>query len=88
MAAVLACGERGLLSHRPAAILWGLRESGGPRVDVTTTRRVGRGRAGIRVHWRPSLGAADGGSCRGVPCTSVARILLDLAVVVRAAELQ
>jgi hypothetical protein len=50
MAAVLACGERGLLSHRPAAILWGLRESGGPRVDVTTTRRVGRGRAGIRVH--------------------------------------
>jgi predicted transcriptional regulator of viral defense system len=88
MAAVLACGEGALLSHRSAGILWGLRESGGARVDVTTTRRVGRGRAGIRVHWRPSLGDADGGSCRGVPCTSVARTLLDLAVVVSAGELE
>jgi predicted transcriptional regulator of viral defense system len=88
MAAVLACGEGTLLSHRSAAILWGLRESGGPRVDVSTTRRVGRGRAGIRVHLRASLGAADSGSCRGVPCTSVARTLLDLAAVLRPSELE
>jgi very-short-patch-repair endonuclease len=88
MAAVLACGEGALLSHRSAAILWGLRESGGPRVDVSATRRVGRGRAGIRVHWRPSLGVADSRSCRGVPCTSVARTLLDLAAVLRPSELE
>ncbi len=81
MAAVLACGDGALLSHRSAAILWGLRAGGGARVDVTTIRRVGRGRAAIRVHWRPSVAAIDGGSCRGIPCTSVARTLLDLAAV-------
>jgi very-short-patch-repair endonuclease len=88
MAAVLACGDGTLLSHRSAAILWGLREGGGARVDVTTTRRVGRGRTGIRVHWRPSLHDADAGSCRGVPCTSVARTLLDLAAVASAREVE
>ena len=64
MAAVLACGDGALLSHRSAAVLWGLREGGGARVDVTTARRVGRGRAPIRVHWRPSVAAADACSCR------------------------
>jgi very-short-patch-repair endonuclease len=87
-AAALACGDGALLSHRSAAILWGLREGGGARIDVTTTRRVGRSRPGIRVHWRPSLVAADAGSCRGVPCTSVARTLLDLAAVLSAREVE
>ena len=77
-----------LLSHRSAAVLWGLREGGGARVDVTTARRVGRGRAPIRVHWRPSVAAADACSCHGVPCTSVARTLLDLAAVVSGSELE
>ena len=88
MAAVLACGHGALLSHRSAAVLWGLREGGGARVDVTTARRVGRGRAPIRVHWRPSVAAADACSCHGVPCTSVARTLLDLAAVVSGSELE
>jgi very-short-patch-repair endonuclease len=88
MAAVLACGDGALLSHRSAAILWGLRDGGGPRVDVTTTRQVGRGRKGIRVHWRPSLCHVDADSCRGVPCTSVARTLLDLAAILPAKQLE
>jgi very-short-patch-repair endonuclease/predicted transcriptional regulator of viral defense system len=88
MAAVLACGDGALVAHRSAAILWGLREGGGARVDVTTTRRVVRGRAAIRVHWRPSVAALDRSSCRGVPCTSVPRTLLDLAAVVSARELE
>ena len=85
---MLACGDGALLSHRSAAILWGLRAGGGARVDVTTARRVGRGRAPIRVHWRPSVAAADACSCHGVPCTSVARTLLDLAAVVSGSELE
>ena len=88
MAAVLACGDGALLSHRSAAVLWGLRDGGGARVDVTTVRRVGRGRAPIRAHWRPSVAAADACSCRGVPCTSLARTLLDLAAVVSGRELE
>jgi very-short-patch-repair endonuclease len=88
MAAVLACGDGALLSHRSAAILWGLREGGGARVDVTTPRRVGRGRTGIRAHWRPSLRDNDAGSCRGVPCTSVARTLPDIAAILPASSLE
>jgi very-short-patch-repair endonuclease len=88
MAAVLACGERALLSHRSAAILWGLRESGGVRADVTTARRVGRGREGIRVHWRPAVCSADADRCRGIQCTSVARTLVDLAGILRADEFE
>jgi very-short-patch-repair endonuclease len=88
LAAVLACGDGSLLSHRSAGILWGLREGGGALVDVATTRRVGRGRAGIRVHCRSSLCETDAGSCRGIPCTSVARTLLDLAAVLPARDLE
>jgi very-short-patch-repair endonuclease/predicted transcriptional regulator of viral defense system len=88
MAAVLACADGALLSHRSAAALWGLGAGGGPLLDVTAARRVGRGRAGIRVHWRPAVCAADAGSCRGVPCTTVARTLLDLAAILRPAKLE
>ena len=36
MAAVLACGEGALLSHRSAAALWGLRPPGGSLIEATT----------------------------------------------------
>ncbi|MGE5407714.1 MAG: type IV toxin-antitoxin system AbiEi family antitoxin domain-containing protein, partial [Syntrophothermus sp.] len=51
MAAVLACGEAAVLSHRSAAALWGfLRPVDGP-VDVSVPSRNGRAkRAGIRIH--------------------------------------
>jgi very-short-patch-repair endonuclease len=88
MAAVLACGEGSVLSHRTAAVLWGLRDGGGSRVDVTATHRTGRTRAGIQVHWRPSLARADTTSCDSIPCTSVALTLLDLASVLRAGALE
>jgi very-short-patch-repair endonuclease/predicted transcriptional regulator of viral defense system len=88
MAAVLACGSGAVLSHRSAAVLWGLREGGGSRIDVTAMRRTGRTRAGIRVHWRPSLATMDVTSCAGIPCTSVALTLLDLASVLSARSLE
>lgn len=79
MAAVLACGPDALLSHRSAAALWGLT---GPRrgsVDVTSAR--GRGRPGIAVH-EGGIDADDRAVRDGIPVTSVARTLLDLADVV------
>ena len=35
MAAVLACGDGAVLSHRDAAALWGIRASAASRIDVT-----------------------------------------------------
>lgn len=76
MAAVLACGEKAVLSHRSAAALWGLmRPSRGP-VDVSAAS--GRRRRGIAVH-EGGIVDADRTVVAGIPVTSVARTLFDLA---------
>src|ERR1044072_6372187 len=41
LAAVLACGEGAVLSHRSAAELWGLYPSAAARVDVAVPRTSG-----------------------------------------------
>src|SRR3954454_3168618 len=83
MAAVLAAGPGTVLSHRPAAALWGLRKS--DAVEVTTLRRIRR--PGIRAHqW--SLPADERTTRDGIPVTTVARTLLDLAAVVTQHELE
>ncbi len=79
MAAVLACGSEAVLSHRSAADLLGLRESKRGRIDVTAPGRRGRAPAGIDAHRHGSLVAADRTTVDGIPCTSVARTLLDFA---------
>lgn len=88
MAAVLACGPEAVLSHRSAAALWGLRQDGRSRVDVTAPGRRGRMPIGIEAHRHGSLRADDRTSVNGIPCTSIARTLLDLAGVVSARELR
>ena len=79
MAAVLACGEGALLSHRSAGALWGLRSSSRQLTEVTTPSRSGRTRAGIEVHSGAGIAPQDVAAEEGVPCTSVVRTLLDLA---------
>jgi hypothetical protein len=74
LAAVLACGERAVLSGRAAAHLWGILKGAAPPPEVTapaerrvrgvTTRRSRRVEATV---WR------------GVPITTVPRTLADLA---------
>ena len=76
MAAVLACGPGAVLSHRSAAALWGVGRSGW-KTDVTVPGDR-RGRGGIRVH-RAKLQPADITTHDGIPVTTVARMLLDLA---------
>ena len=88
MAAALACGPEALISHRSAASLWGLRADSRGRIDVTAPGRRGRIPVGIDAHRHGSLRAADRGEVDGVPCTSVARTLLDLAAVVTPRELR
>jgi very-short-patch-repair endonuclease len=82
MAAVLACGAGAVLSHRDAAALLGLRPTARASVDVTAPRRRGRSITGIDVHSGATLAPVDVTCLEGVPCTSVARTLLDLAEVV------
>lgn len=82
LAAVLAVGPRAVLSHRDAAGLHGLRPANHRRVDVTTTDR-GRASSGtIAVHRTRVLDAADVAAVAGIPVTTVARTLVDLAGVV------
>jgi hypothetical protein len=93
MAAVLACGEGAALSHRFAGALWEIlpsrdRPKAGKPVDVSVPRRLHRRRPGheprgdavaIRVRCRPALAPKDLTDRYGLPATTVARTLLDLA---------
>jgi predicted transcriptional regulator of viral defense system len=80
IAAVLAVGPGAVLSHRSAAALWGMRETARGRVDVTVPR-VHRSRTAIQVH-QASLAADELTDARGIPVTTPARTLFDLASVV------
>jgi very-short-patch-repair endonuclease/predicted transcriptional regulator of viral defense system len=79
IAAVLACGPGAVLSHAAAGALWELRASEATIVDVTVPGSGGRQpRKGIRIHRARSL---DGQTTTkdGIPVTTPARTILDLA---------
>lgn len=77
MAAVLASGERAVLSHRSAACLWDLRIEAPMPHDVTIARSTGSIR-GLRRH--RSILLPDELAVRdGIPVTCVARTLFDIA---------
>jgi hypothetical protein len=87
MAAVLACGPDALLSHRSAGGLWVIRQVTRPLIDVTAPR-TRRGRRGIDLHRARNLDAADRTTRNGIPVTTVARTLIDLAEVIPFAQLE
>jgi predicted transcriptional regulator of viral defense system len=82
MAAVLAVGPDAVLSHRNAAALHELRQANQERVDVATTRRGRRSQPGIAVHQTRVLHPLEVTVVHGVPTTTVARTLVDLAAIV------
>jgi predicted transcriptional regulator of viral defense system len=82
MAAVLAAGPGAVLSHRKAAALHGLLTCNRARVEVTVPRRSLPTRAGVEVHRSKTLTDEDRGVANNIPCTTVARTLLELADVV------
>jgi very-short-patch-repair endonuclease len=82
MAAVLACGEGAVLSHRSAAALWGIGPVT-PLTDVTVHSNGGRApRKGIRFHRSRTLSPADETRRARIPVTKPARTLRDLRRVV------
>jgi len=79
LAAVLACGRGALLSHAAAAHHLGLRPSRATMIDVSIPYTTPRAHPGIRVHRRAALLPEECGEHDGVPVTTPARTLLDLA---------
>ena len=79
MAAVLAYGSGALLSHYPAAVLWASARRRPSRLHVTVPGRDVRSRDGIRAHTTAHLDPADATRRHGIPVTSPARTLLDVA---------
>jgi hypothetical protein len=80
LAAVLACGDGTLLSHRSAAWLWGITARWEPCIEVTATSPR-HARFNMQVHSAEALAAEDRGSVDGIPTTSAPRTLLDFAAV-------
>ena len=78
MAAVLACGDGAVLSHRSAAHLHGLITRSPLLADVTTPR-PGRRLDGVRRHRTRRLHDDDVTRKSGIPVTTVARTVVDLA---------
>jgi hypothetical protein len=78
LAAVLACGDRALLSHTAAAWLWGL-QTRCPTVVTVTSPSDNRSRTGIRVHQSQALAPDDRTTTERIPVTALPRTLFDLA---------
>jgi very-short-patch-repair endonuclease len=79
MAAVLACGDDAMLSHRSAAALWKIGAERRGTVDVSVTRRCELKRPGLRVRGRPTLSARNIVSRDGIPVTNPVQTLVDIA---------
>lgn len=84
MAAVLACGAGATLSHRDAGALWGIRPSAVALIDISGAGRCRR--PGIRCH-QIDVPFDEREIRDGIPVTSVARTLFDLAAILRPREL-
>jgi predicted transcriptional regulator of viral defense system len=79
IAAVLACGPGACASHFCAGVLLELGLGVRRLIDVTARGSWGRKVDGIRVHSAATLIAADVIEIDGIPCTSLARTILDIA---------
>ncbi len=87
MAAVLACGDGAVLSHRAAAHLLQLTRGAPPPPEVTVPTTAHRRRPGVVIHRVRALHPLDESAFDGIPITTVPRILLDLARSARPAAL-
>jgi Transcriptional regulator, AbiEi antitoxin len=87
LSAVFARGERAVLSNRSAAVLWRLLEGKPGSIDVTVPGKKAELRGGIRRHSTRGLPAAETTTRLTIPCTTVERVLIDLAAI-RSPELE
>ncbi len=80
LAAVLACGDGAVLSHRSAASLWQLLSARpNSMVEVSIPYESGRKtRRGIRIYRRPGLTPEEVTRRHGIPATRPTRTVVDL----------
>lgn len=78
-AATLACGEGSLVSHGTAAALLGFWRNPPPRIDVIAPLEAGRKIAAIRRRHVPFPRSGEAWLYEGVPCTTPARTIVDVA---------
>lgn len=78
-AAALACGEGAVLSHQSAAALWKIGTEKPGVIDISVSRLCKVRRRGLRVRSRPTLAPRDVVRRDGIPVTSIARTLVDIA---------
>jgi hypothetical protein len=88
LAAVLAMGSGAVLSHRDAAALHRMRKPPESRKVSVTTGKDARGTTEMWVYARRPLTDDDVTIVRGIPVTSPARTLVDIAEMLTAAQLQ
>jgi hypothetical protein len=79
LAAVKACGQGAVLSHRSAAVLWGFWEGDERWPEVTIPGLGVRRVPGIVIHRSRFLGPHELTHVHGIPVTTAARTLIDLA---------
>jgi len=87
LAAVLACGDGAVLSHRDAAALHGMRKPPDSRKVSVNTPSAAKSTPALWVYGRRVLVEEDVTVVRAVPVTSPARTLVDLAPQLTAGQL-
>ena len=88
IAAVFSAGPWAVLSHRSAAMLWGLLTDSRAVIDVTTPDRGRASRQRVKVHRVRRLEPDDRAVVDGIPITSIARTLVDVAATATPRELR
>lgn len=90
MAAVLACGGAGILSHWSAAMLWQLhpRRDGAAPVEVIAPEGAHPRLQGVRVHRVRTVRPDEVTTLDNIPITTVPRTLHDLAGIAEQRELE
>lgn len=78
-AAVLACGDAAAVSHRSAAEMFGLLPEIGDEVHVTVAGRNPGVHPGIRLHRIAAFAPGEVTKMHGIPLTTVAQTICDLA---------
>jgi very-short-patch-repair endonuclease len=88
IAAVLRCGKSSFLSHRSATALWGIDDFRGGPIHVSGPPSLAARPNGIVVHRRTGLRDHDVVQHKGIPVTSPALTLVDLAARAGSARLE
>jgi very-short-patch-repair endonuclease len=88
MAAVLRCGPGAVLSHMSAAMAWGIRPLRPSPTEISVPMNVRPRAPTLRVHRRTCIAGRDVRALDGIPITSPALTLVDLAARLHTGQLE